>query len=252
MPDTYQRVVALTGAGISTDSGVPDFRSPDGVWARDPGAVRSVTRKAFLTDPTARRRFWDMCADAYDHAPAPNAAHRALVDLEHAGLLRGVVTQNVDGLHQAAGSTPATVLEVHGTVATTRCVCGHRRPTPEVLALVRRAGPSRPEPACRDCGGLLVPDAVFFGDHLDRAVFGHATALARGCDLLLAVGSSLVVEPAAGLCAAAVESGADLVVVNAHPTPYDDLATAVVREPIGTALPRLAADLIAGRGVRPA
>lgn len=207
--------------------------------------MRTVTRKAFLSDREVRRKFWRMCVEAYRSTPEPNAAHRALVDLERAGLLRGIITQNVDRLHQGAGSAEDRVLEVHGTMATTRCLrCGLRTATVEVVARVRDEGEA--EPLCLYCGGTLKPDAVFFGDMLDRAVFGHATALALGCDLLLAIGSSLQVEPAAGLCAAAVEAGADLVVVNAEPTPYDDFAADVVRDPIGTAVPRLVERLIAG------
>lgn len=244
MRTTYRRVLAVTGAGISTDSGVPDFRGPQGIWTTNPTAVRSVTRKDFLADRQVRCDFWQMCRGAYERAlPAPNSAHHALVDLEQAGRLIGIVTQNVDRLHQDAGSSPALVHEVHGTMATTSCLrCGLRVATAEVVARVREG---EAEPLCLFCGGTIKPDTVFFGDHLDRAVFGRAVALAAMCDLVLAVGSSLCVEPAAGLCATAVETGADLVVVNAEETPYDGFATEIVREPIGTALPRLVAELVA-------
>ncbi|MCF2525954.1 SIR2 family NAD-dependent protein deacylase [Yinghuangia soli] len=242
---TYTRVVALTGAGISTDSGIPDFRGPEGLWTRAPRALQMVDAASFLTDREVRCAFWSWCAEGHGRAYEPNDAHRALVDLAAGGLLAGIVTQNVDGLHQAAGSDPATVHEVHGTMATTCCQrCGGRTATTEVVARVREG---ETEPLCLCCGGVLKPDAVFFGDLLDRGVFAMAAALAGSCDLMLAAGSSLEVQPAAGLCDKAVAAGADLVIVNAGPTGYDGVATAVLREPIGTALPGLVRDLLADR-----
>ena len=169
----------------------------------------------------------------------PNAGHAALVDLERQGRLRALLTQNVDGLHQAAGSSPESVLELHGTVHAVECLgCGDRTTMAEALA---RVAAGEPDPACRVCGGILKSATVSFGQALDPAVVEAAVAAATDCDVFLAVGTSLTVHPAAGLTDLAQQSGARVVVVNAEPTPYDDLADLVVREPIGTSLPGLLA-----------
>ncbi|TFV55089.1 NAD-dependent deacetylase [Geodermatophilus sp. DF01-2] len=232
-----RRVTVLTGAGISTDSGIPDYRGPDGVWTRDPDAEKLVTLSYYVADPDIRRRAWLMRRDLQTGDVAPNAGHRALVDLERRGRLRALLTQNVDGLHQAAGSSPELVLELHGTVHAVECLaCSDRTTMAEALA---RVDAGEPDPVCRVCGGILKSATVSFGQALDPRVVEAAAQAATDCDVFLAVGTSLTVHPAAGLTDLAAQSGARVVVVNAQPTPYDDLADLVVREPIGTALPRL-------------
>jgi NAD-dependent deacetylase len=239
-------VAVLTGAGVSTDSGVPDYRGPNGVWRRNPGAERLVTYQDYMADPQVRRRSWLMRRDSPVWGAEPNAAHRALVDLERSGVPLRIITQNIDGLHQKAGSTPRKVLELHGTVHAVLCVsCGDRTPMAEALARVE-AGEA--DPPCLRCGGVLKSATVMFGQSLDPEVLGESARIAQVCDLFLAVGTSLQVEPAASLCRVAAESGARLVIVNADPTPYDAIADEVVREPIGTALPAIAARLRAATG----
>ena len=234
-----RRICVLTGAGISTDSGIPDYRGPDGVWTRDPDAEKLVTLSYYLADPEIRRRSWLMRQALQDADPQPNAGHAALVDLERQGRLRALVTQNIDGLHQAAGSTPDLVLEIHGTVHEVVCVgCGDRT---AMSAALERVSAGEPDPHCLLCGDVLKSATVYFGQMLDEDVVEACVAAAADCDVLLAVGTSLQVWPAAGLADVAVRSGARLVVVNAEPTPYDDVADLVVRERIGTALPRLVA-----------
>jgi NAD-dependent deacetylase len=231
------RVVVLTGAGISTDSGIPDYRGPSGVWTRDPRAAEAFTFQRFIRDPAVRARFWRAYVGHAAWRAVPNAAHRALADLERSGVAVRILTQNIDGLHQKAGSSPRKVLELHGTMHEVVCfACRARTPTPEVLARVE-AGEE--DPACRDCGGILKLGTVLFGENLDRFTMGQAELIARAAGLMLAVGSSLQVEPAASLCAVAVEYGAPLVIVNRAPTPYDHLATELVREPIGVAVPAI-------------
>ncbi|MFJ8579786.1 SIR2 family NAD-dependent protein deacylase [Micromonospora sp. NPDC093277] len=243
------RLAVLTGAGISTDSGVPDYRGPDGLWTRDPSAVEAFTYSRFMTDPAARARFWRTYVDHPAWRAEPNAAHRTLVALQRSGTAVRVLTQNVDGLHQQAGLPARTVLELHGTIHEVRCTgCDVRTPTAATLARVR-AGVT--DPRCDDCGAILKLAVVLFGEYLDDPVLDHARRIAAASQLLLAVGSSLRVEPAASLCAVAVRAGARLVIVNRDETPYDDLADEVVREPIGEALPRIVAALHANRRPTP-
>jgi NAD-dependent deacetylase len=231
------RVCVLTGAGISTDSGIPDYRGPDGVWTRDPDAEKLVTLSWYVTDPEIRRRSWLMRRDLQSASIRPNAGHAALVGLERSGRLRALLTQNIDGLHQAAGSSSELVLELHGTVHAVECLtCGDRTSMAGALARVE-AG--EPDPACLVCGGVLKSATVFFEQALDRGVLDAASAAAADCDVFLAVGTSLGVYPAAGLVDVAAAHGARVGIVNAQPTPYDRLADLVVREPIGVALPRL-------------
>lgn len=236
-------ITVLTGAGISTDSGIPDFRGPDGVWTRDPAAARRATISAYIADPDVRRRAWRQRRDHPAWNARPNAGHRALVDLERAGVLRALLTQNIDGLHQAAGSDPDAVLELHGTIRKVVCLsCGRRTEMTDELA---RVDAGDDDPACRECGGMLKSATISFGQSLDREVVARAVAAARECELFLAIGTSLTVQPAAGLCDVAVRAGARLVVVNAAPTPSDEVARAsggaVVAAPIGAVLPALAA-----------
>lgn len=230
-------MTVLTGAGISTDSGIPDFRGPQGVWTKDPAAAAMSTLDTYVVDPQVRRRAWRSRLSHPAWTAEPNAGHRALVDLERSGRLRAIVTQNIDGLHQRAGSTPERVIEVHGTIHEVECLsCGARTPMREVLARVE-AGED--DPPCLACGGIQKSATISFGQELRPEVLAAAIRAARECDLFLAVGSSLTVHPVAGLCGTALDHGAALVIVNAQETPYDAVAHAVLREPIGTLLPRL-------------
>ncbi|MFC5749712.1 SIR2 family NAD-dependent protein deacylase [Actinomadura rugatobispora] len=232
-------ITVLTGAGISTDSGIPDFRGPQGVWTKDPTAEAMSTIGTYLADPEVRRRAWRSRRDHAAWDAEPNAAHAALVDLERAGRLRALITQNIDGLHQRAGSGESAVIEIHGTMREAECLsCGLRTPMPEVLA---RVDAGEEDPPCPDCGGIQKSATISFGQALKEDVLDAALRAARSCGLFLAVGTSLTVQPAAGLCLEAVETGARLVIVNAEPTPYDELADAVLRRPIGETLPRLVA-----------
>ncbi|MEW2358673.1 Sir2 family NAD-dependent protein deacetylase [Spirillospora sp. NPDC029432] len=227
----------LTGAGISTDSGIPDFRGPRGVWTKDPAAEAMSTIGSYLADPEVRRRAWRSRLDHAAWDAEPNAGHAALVELERAGRLRGLITQNIDGLHQKAGSGAGLVIEIHGTMRDAECLaCGLITPMPEVLA---RVAAGEEDPPCAECGGLQKSATISFGQALKEDVLDAAVRAARSCELFLAVGTSLTVQPAAGLCLEAVEAGARLVIINAQPTPYDELADAVLRTPIGEALPRL-------------
>ena len=235
-------VTVLTGAGISTDSGIPDFRGPQGLWTKNPGAEKLSTYQAYVSDPAVRRRSWQARRDHPAWRAEPNGAHRALADLTRSGLVTSVITQNIDGLHQKAGTPAERVIELHGTMFGVVCVsCGDRSAMAAALARIE-AGED--DPACGTCGGILKSATVMFGQPLDPVVFARAERAAIGCDLFLAVGSTLTVEPAASLCALAAGAGAALVIVNRDPTPYDGLAAEVVREPIGTAVPRLTAQLM--------
>jgi NAD-dependent deacetylase len=235
-------VAFLTGAGISTDSGIPDYRGPNGLWTRDPGYEKLVTYEYYMADPEIRRRSWLMRQETYARRPRPNAAHHAIVQLERSGNAAvRVITQNIDGLHQAAGLADRKVLELHGTSRSVICTgCGARGGLEEVLARID-AGAS--DPKCLECDGILKTATVMFGEALDGAVLDEAAAIAKACTVMLAVGTSLQVHPAAGLVALAADAGARLVIVNASPTPYDDIAHQVVRDPIGEALPRLLREL---------
>lgn len=230
-------VVALTGAGISTESGIPDFRGPQGIWTKDPDAVRFSTLDAYVTDPEVRRRAWQMRRDHPTWTAAPNEGHRALGRLEAAGRLRYVVTQNIDGLHQRAGNDPGRVVELHGTLHEVGCLaCGERGPMSDALA---RVAAGELDPPCRSCGGILKSATISFGQPLDPAVLDRAMRAVTECDVLLVVGTSLTVYPAAHLPGAALRAGARLVIVNEEPTPYDDDAAAVVRGPAGAVLREL-------------
>ncbi|WP_030671916.1 SIR2 family NAD-dependent protein deacylase [Streptomyces sp. NRRL B-1347] len=236
-------VALLSGAGISTDSGIPDYRGPNGLWRRDPEAEKLVTYEYYMGDPEIRRRSWQLRRENRTLGARPNAAHHAVVDLERSGVPVRVITQNVDGLHQLAGMPDRKVLELHGSARSVVCTgCGARGPMEEALARVE-AG--EPDPACTACGGVLKSATVMFGERLDPAVLGDAVAITKACEVFIAVGTSLQVQPAAGLAGLAADFGARLVIVNAEPTPYDDRAAEVVREPIGTALPELLRELAA-------
>jgi NAD-dependent deacetylase len=235
--DASRAVTVLTGAGISTDSGIPDFRGPNGVWTRDPEAEAMVTLQTYVADRAVRERAWRERAEHPAWTAEPNAAHRALVELERAGRLRAIVTQNVDRLHQRAGSRPDRVIEIHGTIFEVECLdCGARGP---MAATLRRVAVGEPDPPCQACGGILKSATISFGQAMDERSLRAAYLAVVESDLLLAVGTSLTVHPAAGLVDVARGGGTRVVIVNASPTPYDRLADAVVREPIGEVLPVL-------------
>lgn len=238
-----RRVTVLSGAGISTSSGVPDFRGPQGVWTRNPGAQAMFTLQSYVADPELRKVAW---ANRRDH-PAwdalPNAGHRALVALERSGRLVAIVTQNIDGLHQRAGNDPQKVIEIHGTLYEVECLTCERRTT--MRENLDRVAAGDPDPACLACGGIQKSATISFGQALRPDVLRAATEAAAACDLLLAVGSTLQVQPAAGLAEVAVDHGARLVVINHDPTPYDVIAAATLRDSIDEVLPRLVAPLAA-------
>ncbi|MEV6140383.1 Sir2 family NAD-dependent protein deacetylase [Nocardia sp. NPDC051990] len=236
------RIGVLTGAGISTDSGIPDFRGPRGVWTKDPIAELLSTYEAYLADPELRKRSWLARRDNPVWQAEPNAAHTALADLERAGRTITIITQNIDRLHQRAGSSPGRVIEIHGNMFEVVCVgCEYQT---SMAATLARVAAGEADPPCPACGGILKSATIMFGQQMDRRTMTKAALTAEASDVFLAIGSSLQVEPAASMCAIAVDSGADLVIVNAEPTPYDSIATEVIREPIGTALPRLVAEIL--------
>ena len=235
--DRATSIVALTGAGISTESGIPDFRGPQGVWTRDPKAERLSNIHHYMTDPEVRKLSWRGRLEHPAWHAVPNAGHRALVVLEQRGKLRALVTQNIDGLHQLAGHAPSSVVEVHGTMREVMCMnCGWRGAAGPVLDRVR-AG--EVDPPCVTCGGILKSATVSFGQPLVPEVIEAAIGAAEEADLLLAIGTSLQVYPVANVVPLAKSSGARVVIVNGEPTPFDQLADAVIRAPIGEVLPQI-------------
>lgn len=241
--DGVRSVVVLTGAGISTDSGIPDFRGPAGLWTRDPAAEKMSTYQVYVADPAVRQRSWQARLAHPAWTAEPNQAHIALARLAASGIDTRVITQNIDGLHQRAGLADDRVLELHGTMYSVVCTgCGARTAMSDALVRVQ-AGEA--DPPCADCGGILKSATVMFGQSLDADVLSRAASAAQAADLFLAVGSTLTVEPAASLCAVAVRAGAPLVIVNRDPTPYDEIATAIIRQPISAAVPAIVDRLIA-------
>ena len=231
------RIVVLTGAGISTDSGIPDFRGPQGVWTKDPAAQRNSHITEYVAHAEVRRRVWQTRLTSPAWTAEPNPGHLAIVELELQERLHLVATQNIDGLHQVAGNDPALVVELHGTMREVMCLdCGDRGPMEPVLDRLR-AGEDDPD--CRRCGGVLKSATISFGQSLVMEDLARAHRAALECDLLLAVGSSLTVSPACDLVPLAAGAGAGVVIVNAQPTPYDGIAGAVVGAPISDVLPEL-------------
>ena len=230
-------ITTLVGAGISTDSGIPDFRGPQGLWTKDPQAQALFTLAHYVADRDVRVRAWRNRRDHPAWTARPNAAHTALLRLEQAGRLEAIITQNIDELHQRAGSSAEMIIEIHGTVWQAECLtCCRRLPMVEVLD---RVAAGEEDPACAACGGIMKSATISFGQSLDPAVLRASVQAAMDCELFLAIGTSLQVQPAAGLCDLAQAHGARLVILNAEPTPYDGRADLVVREPVGTALPAL-------------
>jgi len=243
-------VAFLTGAGISTDSGIPDYRGPSGLWTRDPDAEKLVTYDYYMADPEIRRKSWQLRLQTAALTAEPNAAHEAIAALHRSGAADvWVITQNTDGLHQLAGLPGDRVLELHGSVRWVLCTdCGARTPMRD--ALVRIEGnpdipgaAGEPDPPCLSCGGILKAATVMFGETLNPAVLSEAITVARSCQVFFAVGSTLQVQPAASLAGLAARGGARLVIVNDQPTPYDAIADTVIRDRIAAVLPALLSDL---------
>jgi len=232
-----RRIVVLSGAGVSTDSGIPDFRGPQGVWTRNPKAEKLSDIRHYMADPEVRRLSWQSRLDHAAWSARPNAGHRALADLERRGKLHALITQNIDELHQMAGNSPERVIEVHGTMRKVVCMsCGWRGPMQETLERVR-AGEE--DPPCRQCGGILKSATISFGQALVPAVIDRAMRVAQEADLFLAVGTSLQVYPVAGAVPAAQSAGARIVILNAEQTPFDDIADALLPGSISEILPRI-------------
>ena len=237
--DGAQRVVVLTGAGISTDSGIPDFRGPQGVWTKNPMAEKLSNIHYYLSDPEVRKASWKARMDHTAWSAAPNAGHRALAALEKRGKLHALITQNIDELHQQAGNSPDKVIEVHGTMRKVVCMsCGMTAPMEKALERVRSG---EEDPPCRDCGGILKSATISFGQNLVPAVIDRAMRAAEEADVLISIGTSLQVYPVAGAVPAARAAGARIVIINAEPTPFDDVAHAVFNDSISHILPRLCA-----------
>ena len=236
-----RRIAVLVGAGISTDSGIPDFRGPQGVWTKDPSAEKLATLDVYVRDRSVRERAWQSRLTSPTWSAKPNPGHFALVELERRGVLELLVTQNVDGLNLMAGHDPSLVVEIHGNMRRIVCLrCGERLPASEIL---ERVAAGEADPACESltsvgpCGGILKSDTISFGQDLIVDDLRRSERAATSCDVMLAVGSSLSVYPAAALVPAAKQSGAQVVIVNAEPTGYDQIANAVVRAPISEVLP---------------
>ena len=229
----------LTGAGISTDSGIPDFRGPQGLWTKNPEAERLSSLHHYMNDPDLRVAAWQARLDHPALSATPNDAHRALVELERKGKLHTLITQNIDGLHQSAGTSPDRIIEIHGTIRDVVCMsCGERAAMERALDRVRDG---ESDPACRTCGGILKSATISFGQNLVAEDLDSARRAAMASDVFIAIGTSLTVFPVAYLPQIATSRGAQLAILNAEPTPYDDLATWVIRDPLAESVPALAA-----------
>ena len=232
------RIVGFTGAGISTESGIPDFRSPNGVWANN----RMIEYGEFISSRPGRIEYWRQKVAIWPEMrdAQPNAGHRAFVELERQDRLRALITQNIDGLHQRAGNRPELVIELHGSTAEAVCLtCSDRITMDEA---VRRVAAGDPAPECERCGGLLKPATISFGQAMPAREMQLAAEAAKDCDFFLAVGSSLLVYPAASLPELAKRYGAALIIINRTSTPLDAIADLVINEEIGKTLPKLIID----------
>ncbi|OPL14209.1 MAG: hypothetical protein AVO39_09490 [delta proteobacterium MLS_D] len=230
-----ENIVAFTGAGVSTESGVPDFRSPGGVWTKfDP---REFTYQRFVNEIEVRRRAWQFFREIPWTKVQPNRAHYALADLENMGKLDCVITQNIDGLHQLAGNSPDRVIELHGTTRFVTCLsCGKRWPREEIE---RWLDEGVEIPMCDACGGIMKSATISFGQAMPMEEMMEAERRSRQSDLCIVIGSSLVVYPAASMPIYAVQSGAKLVIINRDPTPFDEMAAVVVNESAGDVMTAL-------------
>ena len=232
-----RRVVVLTGAGISTDSGIPDFRGPKGVWTLNPKAERMSDIRYYVSDPEVRKLSWQSRLAHPAWTAKPNAGHLALVELERAGKLHALITQNIDGLHQRAGVSKELVIEVHGNLHKAVCLsCGWRGPMQDVLERVRSG---EEDPSCHTCSGILKSDTISFGQPLVPHVIERAMRVAEETDCLLAVGSTLQVYPVAAAVPSAKAAGASVVILNAQETQFDDMADVKLTASIGEVLPVL-------------
>jgi NAD-dependent deacetylase len=235
--DQSGRVVVLTGAGISTDSGIPDYRGPQGVWTKDPLAEKMSNIQCYVAEKAVRVRAWQSRIETASRLGAPNAGHRAIVDLERRGKLQLLITQNIDGLHADAGLSPDRIVEIHGTFREVICLsCGERKPMSHAFDRVRD---DEEDPDCHSCGGILKSATISFGQNLVEEDLVRSAQAAENCDLLLAVGSKLSVFPAANMVPIAKQAGARIVILNAEPTEMDHLADAVIHGSISAVLPRL-------------
>jgi len=242
--DGAKRVVVLSGAGISTDSGIPDFRGPQGVWTRNPKAEKLSDIRYYMTDPEVRRLSWQSRLDHTAWSAKPNAGHHALVALERRGKLHALITQNIDELHQLAGNSAERVIEVHGTMRKAVCMsCGWRGPMQETLERVR-AGEE--DPPCKLCGGILKSATISFGQALVPEVIDRALRVAAEADVFLSVGTSLQVYPVAGAVPMAKSAGARVVILNAQQTPFDDIADSVLQGSISEVLPQICGKVAPG------
>lgn len=231
-------IVVLTGAGISTDSGLPDFRGPNGIWTKNPEAEKASTISHYVNDPSVRKLNWSLRADGKLWANvAPNAGHAALLPLQERGVLHTLITQNVDELHQMSGIDAERVVEIHGTTRKAGCLsCDYLT---EMETILERVRAGEEDPDCPDCGGIIKSATISFGQPLVAADLQRAQEAADAADLLLAIGSSLKVNPIASVVPRSVRKGAALVIVNAEPTPFDDIADAVIGGSISEVLPTL-------------
>ncbi|OGA61604.1 MAG: NAD-dependent deacetylase [Betaproteobacteria bacterium RIFCSPLOWO2_12_FULL_65_14] len=246
--ESARRVVALTGAGISTDSGIPDFRGPRGLWTKNPVAEKMSNIHAYLAEPQVRKASWQNRISSPAWNAKPNAGHRALVHLEKRRKLHALITQNIDELHQIAGNSPERVIEVHGTMRRFMCWGCNMRGAMELVLERVRAGEE--DPRCHACGGILKSDTISFGQQLVPEVIDQAMRAASEADLFLAVGTSLQVYPVAGTVEVARAAGAKIVIVNGEPTPFDGIADAVFNDSISQVLPRLVGLEIGGRSLQ--
>lgn len=234
-----RRIVFFTGAGISTDSGIPDFRGPNGLWTQNPLAEKTSTLSHYLKNPEVRKVAWEGRVRNFGSTVQPNAGHHAIVDIDKMGILSSVITQNVDGLHQAAGISDDKVIEVHGTIKFGRCWdCDDRRPMAEFIQRVRDGDP---DPHCELCGGIVKSDAILFEQALVPEVIDRAFTEAEQCDVLIAVGSTLQVSPANGVVPRARAAGAHVVIINGEPTVMDRYAHSIVVGSISPAMQALVA-----------
>ena len=230
------KICVLTGAGISTDSGIPDFRGPKGVWTQNPGAERSATIENYVSDALARRRAWQRHLDGGSRTERePNDGHRALVRLEQRGKLDTLITQNVDGLHAKAGTSEDKLVEIHGTTARVVCLsCDRRWPTAEIVDRVRGGDD---DPHCAVCAGILKTATISFGQSLVLRDLERSERAANECDLMLAIGTTLTVTPIAYVVPIAARHGAPVIILNAEATAYDEIATVRVTAGISESLP---------------
>lgn len=232
-----ERVVVLTGAGISTDSGIPDFRGPQGLWTKNPEAEKMATLQNYLADKDVRKRAWRNRIASFPRRAEPNVGHHSLVELERLGKLHTLITQNVDGLHHDAGNSPDRIVEIHGSVREVMCMeCGDRMP---MQAVIDRVEAGEEDPACLRCGGILKSATISFGQGLVAADLARSEDAANSCDLMLAIGTTLGVYPIAAVVPIAKQAGSRVVILNAEPTELDHIADAVLRGSIADILPEI-------------